>query len=68
MPRPHSVFAAGVGEVLPVVAVPLRALAALVGYSRVHTGVDYPGDVLAGALIGTTVAQLTTQTLDRVRP
>ena len=41
-------------------AVPLRALAALVAYSRVHTGVHYPGDVLAGALIGTTLAQLTT--------
>ena len=40
--------------------VPLRALAALVAYSRVHTGVHYPGDVLAGALIGTTLAQVTT--------
>jgi membrane-associated phospholipid phosphatase len=57
-------FAGGVGEVLPVAAVPMRALAALVSYSRVHTGVHYPADVLAGALIGTTVAQLTTHTLD----
>jgi hypothetical protein len=39
-----------------------RALmvAALVAYSRVHTGVHYPGDVLAGALIGTALAQVTT--------
>ncbi len=41
-------------------AAPLRALAALVAYSRVHTGVHYPADVLAGALIGTALAQLTT--------
>jgi hypothetical protein len=30
-------------------AAPLRILAMLVGYSRVHTGVHYPADVLAGA-------------------
>ena len=31
---------------------PLHALAAGVAYSRVHTGVHYPGDVVAGSLIG----------------
>jgi len=63
-PSGHSAaafaFATGVGHVSPAAAVPLRALAALVAYSRVHTGVHYPGDVLAGSLIGTTVGQLTT--------
>ncbi|MCT7355757.1 phosphatase PAP2 family protein, partial [Streptomyces sp. 15-116A] len=32
--------------------VPLGALAGAVGYSRVHTGVHYPGDVAAGAVLG----------------
>jgi membrane-associated phospholipid phosphatase len=58
-------FATGVGHVLPAAAIPLRGLAALVGYSRVHTGVHYPGDVIAGALMGTALAQLTTHALDR---
>jgi len=57
-------FAAGVGHVLPPAAIPLHALAALVAYSRVHTGVHYPGDVVAGALIGTVLAQVTTHVLD----
>ena len=68
-PSGHSAsafaFATGVGHVLPTAAVPLRALAALVAYSRVHTGVHYPGDVVAGALMGAVLGQLTTHALDR---
>jgi membrane-associated phospholipid phosphatase len=70
-PSGHSAaafaFATGVGHVSPTAAIPLRALAALVAYSRVHTGVHYPGDVLAGALIGTTLAELTTHARSRLR-
>jgi membrane-associated phospholipid phosphatase len=58
-------FATGVGRVLPTAGFPLRALAALVAYSRVHTGVHYPGDVLGGALLGGAFAQAATQALDR---
>lgn len=46
-------FATAAGDHLPVLWLPLRALALGVGYSRVHTGVHYPGDVVAGAVIGT---------------
>lgn len=68
-PSGHSAaafaFATGVATVLPIAGIPLRGLAALVAYSRVHTGVHYPGDVIAGALLGTALAQLTTYALDR---
>jgi membrane-associated phospholipid phosphatase len=49
-------FAAAVGPALPAATVPLGLLACAVGYSRVHTGVHYPGDVLAGAVLGTGAA------------
>jgi membrane-associated phospholipid phosphatase len=66
-PSGHSAsafaFATGVGSVLPVEAIPIRALASLVAYSRVHTGVHYPSDVVAGAFLGTTLAQLTCRAL-----
>ena len=50
-------FAAAVAGSLPGVAAPLRTIASTVGYSRVHTGVHYPGDVVVGSLIGTTVGE-----------
>jgi membrane-associated phospholipid phosphatase len=51
-------FATGAGNVLPVFSAPLRAVATLVGYSRVHTGVHYPADALAGAFIGVSAAEV----------
>lgn len=45
-------FAVGAGRKLPVALPILLPAAGVVGYSRVHTGVHYPSDVLAGALIG----------------
>src|SRR4029079_5594547 len=51
-------FATGAGAAWPATSAPLRALATLVGYSRVHTGVHYPADVVAGAFIGVTAAEL----------
>jgi undecaprenyl-diphosphatase len=53
-------FATAVGHDLPAAGVPLRALATAVAYSRVHTGVHYPSDTIAGALLGTVIAQTTT--------
>jgi len=68
-PSGHSAsafaFATGVAQQLPSVAVPLHALAGAVAYSRVHTGVHYPGDAVVGALLGTVIAQLTTHAMNR---
>ncbi|RKE19957.1 phosphatase PAP2 family protein [Streptomyces sp. TLI_171] len=51
-------FATGVSALLPWAAAPLGLLALSVGYSRVHTGVHYPGDVIAGALLGTVAGSI----------
>ena len=55
-PSGHSAsaaaFAAGVALESPWVGVPVVALACGVAYGRVHTGVHYPGDVLAGVGLG----------------
>lgn len=67
-PSGHSAaafaFATGVGHVSPVAGAPLFGLAALVGYSRIHTGVHFPGDVVVGALAGVALAEVTVRTLD----
>lgn len=55
-PSGHSAsgfaFATAVGREIPALALPLRLLAGAVAYSRVHTGVHYPGDTVAGSLVG----------------
>jgi diacylglycerol kinase family enzyme/membrane-associated phospholipid phosphatase len=55
-PSGHSAsaaaFTAGVALEQPLVAAPIAVLAAGVAYGRVHTGVHYPGDVVAGLAVG----------------
>jgi membrane-associated phospholipid phosphatase len=59
-------FASAVGRHLPGLAVPLGLLAGGVAYSRVHVGVHYPGDVVAGAILGAGHAALVAATFDRL--
>jgi undecaprenyl-diphosphatase len=62
-PSGHSAsgfaFAAGAAEAMPQLGIPLRALATTVAYSRVHSGVHFPGDVLVGSLVGMAVGEST---------
>ena len=58
-------FATGTGHILPWAGPPLIVLASAVGYSRVHTGVHFPIDVIAGALCGVTAAEATGAWLDQ---
>jgi membrane-associated phospholipid phosphatase len=62
-----AAFATGVGHVLHRDGAALRVLAAAVGYSRIHTGVHFPGDVVVGSLLGTVCAQTATRAIDRRR-
>ena len=70
-PSGHSAsafaFATGVAMEVPALGAALGPLAATVAYSRVYTGVHYPSDVVAGSLLGTSVA-LATRTFWPVAP
>ena len=70
-PSGHSssaaAFVTGVAMECPPAAAALAPLALGVGYSRVHVGVHYPGDVVAGMAVGGAVAAAT-QHWWRVRP
>ena len=58
-------FAYAVGRHLPVLTVPIRLLAVAVAYSRVHTGVHYPGDVVIGSVAGAGTAAMVAAVADR---
>jgi undecaprenyl-diphosphatase len=59
-------FSTAVGGALPELDTTLRLAATTVGYSRVHTGVHYPGDVIAGAVIGAGIGSLARHLAQRV--
>jgi undecaprenyl-diphosphatase len=68
-PSGHSAsafaFAYAVGRHYPVLAVPIGLLATAVAYSRVHTGVHYPSDVVLGSIIGAGTAAVVTAACER---
>ncbi len=70
-PSGHSAsaaaFATGVALESPALGALIAPVALGVGYSRVHVGVHYPGDVAAGMAVGSAVA-LATQRWWQVRP
>jgi membrane-associated phospholipid phosphatase len=59
-------FSYAVGRQLPGLAVPLGLLAGAVAYSRVHTGVHYPGDVIVGSILGAGTATMVVAAGDRL--
>ena len=61
-----TAFAVAVGEVMPRLRLPLRIAAAVVCFSRVYTGVHYPGDVVIGAVTGAVIGRLTSRVAARL--
>jgi undecaprenyl-diphosphatase len=61
-------FATAAGQRIPALWLPLRGLALLVGYSRIHTGVHYPGDVMAGAAVGSACGWIVARRMDASAP
>ena len=70
-PSGHSAsgfaFATGVGAAWPAMGIPLTVAASLVAYSRVHTGVHYPSDTIAGTVSGVALAPVAVTALERRR-
>ena len=70
-PSGHSAsafaFATGVGAAWPAAGIPLSVLASVVAYSRVHTGVHYPSDAIAGTVSGVALAPLAVAAVERWR-
>ena len=69
-PSGHSAsafaFATAISRDKPWLGLAMQLLAGSVAYSRVHTGVHYPGDTVAGALLGTATGQAVNSIADRV--
>jgi len=61
-------FASVVASELPPLGVPVGMLAGAVAYSRVHTGVHYPGDVLIGSILGASTGAMVTASRRARRP
>jgi membrane-associated phospholipid phosphatase len=61
-------FASAIAREQPWLGLAVRFLAAAVAYSRVHTGVHYPGDVVAGSLIGASTGQAVAGLMDHLPP
>lgn len=59
-------FASAIGRDQPSLGFALQFLAAAVAYSRVHTGVHYPGDVVVGSLIGAGTGQTVAGLMERL--
>ena len=60
-------FATGVATASPEAGIPLYGAASVVAYSRVHTGVHYPLDVIVGAVTGVAMAPLAARAVERCR-
>jgi len=68
-PSGHSAsgfaFATAVGHQIPALSFPLRMLAGAVAYSRVHSGVHYPGEAIIGSLAGGAIGLMVGTSFDR---